>query len=231
VKSRSDLGAIGPLDWFPTPGWESGYIVADPMNPKILYANGPDSASQLVRLSVPTGQWIHVGPNLDPAAGLGASGPLVWNPYDPHELMAAYAQVMSTSDGGRHWTAISPAFGSGRASILSMAASHVSKGLLWVGLARGAIHVTHDHGATWTDASIPNEPQAQVVSIDASHHDPATAFAAVATGDNRPHVFRTRDDGRSWTEVVNGLPVDQASGSVVNAVRTDTVRGAHLSGD
>lgn len=227
VKNRGDLGEIGPLDWYPTPGWESGYIVADPLNPKILYGNGPDAASQLVRISVPTGQWIHVGPNLDPAAHLGTPGPLVWNPFDLHELLVGYSKVMSTADGGRTWKALSPDFTGGRTSILSLAASDVAKGLLWVGFTRGGVRLTRDSGATWTDASIPNA-QGSVVSIDVSHHHPAEAVAAVTTGDNRPHIYRTRDSGKSWTEVVTGLPIDEASGSFVNAVRTDTRRDGLL---
>jgi photosystem II stability/assembly factor-like uncharacterized protein len=221
VKNRGDLGSIGPLDWYPTPGWESGYIVADPLNPKVLYGNGPDSASQLVRISVPTGQWIHVGPNLDPAERLGTPGPLVWNPFDLNELMAGYSNVISTSNGGRDWKPLSPDFTGSRASILALAASDALKGLLWVGLARGGVRVTRDHGATWANVSIPGV-NGGVVSIDASHQNAAEAFAAVATGDNRPHIYRTRDFGRTWTEAVNGLPADEVSGSFVNAVRTDT---------
>ena len=223
VKSRGDLGEIGPLDWYPTPGWESGYIVADPKDAKILYANGPDSASQLVRISVPTGQWIHVGPNLDPVERLGTPGPLAWNPFDPSELLVGYSRVMSTSDGGRTWKAVSPDFATGRGSILALAASSAAKGLLWAGLARGGVRVTRDHGATWTDVSIPNA-QGNVDSIDGSHQNAAEAFAAVTTSDNRPHLYRTRDYGKTWTEVVNGLPADQVSGSFVNVVRTDTNR-------
>jgi len=224
VKNRGDLGSIGPLDWYPTPGWESGYIVADPLNPKVLYGNGPDSASQLVRISVPTGQWIHVGPNLDPAERLGTPGPLVWNPFDLSELMAGYSKVMSTSNGGRDWKPLSPDFTGSRASILALAASDALKGLLWVGLAHGGVRVTRDHGATWANVSIAGV-DGGVVSIDASHQNAAEAFAALDTGDNRPHIYRTRDFGSTWTEAVNGLPADAVSGSFVNAVRTDTRAG------
>lgn len=226
VRSRSDLGSIGPLDWFPTPGWESGYITPDPLNPKIVYANGPDAASQLVRISIAAGnQWIHVGPNLDPAQGLGSSGPLEWSPFNLHELLAGYNKLMSTVDGGRHWRPLSPDLTSGRGSIASLSPSSVAAGLIWVGLPRGDVKLTRDDGVTWIDAPIPGQSaQATVVSIDASHQDAAVAFAAVATGDNRPHVFRTGDFGKTWTEIVAGLPGDEASGSFANVVRADTRR-------
>src|SRR5262249_7297398 len=60
--------------------------------------------------------------------------------------------------------------------------------------------------------------------IDASHQSAASAFAVVTTGDNRAHVFRTRDFGKAWTEVDAGLPADQISGSFANVVRMDTRR-------
>jgi len=135
--------------------------------------------------------------------------------------MAGYSKVMSTSNGGRDWRPLSPDFTGSRASILALAASDALKGLLWVGLAHGGVRVTRDHGATWANGSIPGV-DGGVVSIDPSHQNAAEAFAAVATGDNRPHIYRTRDFGSTWTEAVNGLPVDEASGSFVNAVRTDT---------
>ncbi|HEY6359104.1 MAG TPA: hypothetical protein VIX35_12710, partial [Vicinamibacterales bacterium] len=98
-------------------------------------------------------------------------------------------------------------------------------GVIWVGLPRGDVKLTRDNGVTWIDAPIPSlSAQASVVSIDASHQDAAVAFAAVATGDNRPHVFRTGDFGKTWTEIVAGLPLDQASGSFANVVRADTRR-------
>jgi hypothetical protein len=41
TRNRGDLGAVTNLDWLPHPGYEFGYIVADPLNPKITYAGGP----------------------------------------------------------------------------------------------------------------------------------------------------------------------------------------------
>ena len=56
--------------------------------------------------------------------------------------------------------------------------------------------------------------------MEASHFDPSTAYAAINTfrlDDLRPHILRTRDGGKSWTEVVDGIP----AGGIVNVVRED----------
>ncbi|HKN58185.1 MAG TPA: hypothetical protein VJV97_04995, partial [Gemmatimonadaceae bacterium] len=45
--------------------------------------------------------------------------------------------------------------------------------------------------------------------------------------DLRPHIYRTHDGGKSWTEIVNGIP----TGEVVNSVREDPLRrGLLLAG-
>src|SRR5437588_3766088 len=63
----------------------------------------------------------------------------------------------------------------------------------------------------------------KVSIIEASHFDAQTAYAAINTlrlDDLRPHILRTRDSGKTWTEIVNGIPANEN----VNAVREDPVR-------
>src|SRR5207244_11061360 len=63
----------------------------------------------------------------------------------------------------------------------------------------------------------------KVSLMEASHVDTLVAYAAVnrfRLDDLRPHIYRTKDGGRTWTEVVEGMPSNEA----VNAVREDPVR-------
>jgi hypothetical protein len=59
--------------------------------------------------------------------------------------------------------------------------------------------------------------------MDASHFDARTAYAAVNTfrlDDLRPHIYRTRDGGNTWTHITAGIP----DGGIVNVVREDPRR-------
>jgi hypothetical protein len=59
--------------------------------------------------------------------------------------------------------------------------------------------------------------------MDASHFDVNTAYAAINTirlDDLRPHIYRTRDGGRTWARIVNGID----SGATINVVREDPRR-------
>jgi hypothetical protein len=59
--------------------------------------------------------------------------------------------------------------------------------------------------------------------MDASHFDKNTAYAAVNTirlDDLRPHIYRTTDAGKTWQEIVQGIPPNEN----VNVVREDPLR-------
>ena len=57
--------------------------------------------------------------------------------------------------------------------------------------------------------------------MDAGHFDVNTAYAAVnriRLDDMHPHIYKTNDGGKTWKEIVNGLPADP-----INVVREDPV--------
>jgi hypothetical protein len=94
-----------------------------------------------------------------------------------------------------------------RGYIQAIAPSPRDANLIWVGTSSGLIQVTHD-GATWTEVSPTGLPEHTIVnSMEASAHDPDTAFAAAfARRDTHPYFFRTRDGGKTWEKIVTGLP-------------------------
>jgi photosystem II stability/assembly factor-like uncharacterized protein len=249
--SRGNLGEITPLDWKPVPGWEWGTIVPDPLDPKIVFASG----NGISRITYPSEQWINVSPDMDPAAKLrtGFSQPIVWTPWNQHELLAGFQYLMATTDGGARWAKMSPdltvprnppptpvASAPGqptpppRDAIEAISASSVAPGTIWVGTSNGLVHVTRDNGKSWNDASIramSNLTRANISAIDASHQDAATAYVAMdhhATGDYAPYLYRTHDYGKTWTQIVNGLPTDEPSGSFARVIRSDPKKSGLL---
>lgn len=119
-------------------------------------------------------------------------------------------------------------FGGRGGSIQTVSVSVVAPSTIWVGTTNGLIKKTTDRGKDWDDVSIAGLPaRANITSLEASHFDPQTAYAAVGCngiGDYKPHFYRTRDGGKSWQEIVNGLPTDQPSGSFARVLREDTER-------
>ena len=242
TKSRGNLGAISSIDWYPHAGFEFGTIVVDPLNPDVSYCLGPNLS--ILKVTYRSGQWIECGPDLDPSSGLhlGFDSPMAFSPFNKHELMIGFNKLMATTDGGVHWKAISPDLSVAKgakpgapaafmgSAIASFSPSTIDNGIIWAAASNALVHVTKDHGATWTDVSIPNLKRASISCIDASHTDPATAYVALRYGgndDSRPHYFRTRDFGKTWREISSGLPTDRADG-FAHFIRADSKRDGLL---
>src|SRR5438094_291213 len=233
---RGNDGQITVREWHPVGAEEYGYSAPDPLHATIVYGG------RVTRFDWSTGQVQDVSPEPVRAGRYRwvRTMPLLFSPLDPHVLYFGANVLFQTSDGGHGWRTISPdltrttyavpenvgAFasldpekGKHRGVIYTVAPSPLKAGLLWVGTDDGLIHVTHNEGRTWTDVTpAALTPWSKVSLLEASRFDTLVAYAAVnrfRLADLRPHVYRTGDGGRSWTEMVRGLPAN----AVVNAVR------------
>ncbi|MDT5158549.1 MAG: hypothetical protein QOH51_2906 [Acidobacteriota bacterium] len=240
TASRGDNGAISFRDWRTVGAEEYGYVAADPLNPNIIYGG------KLSRFDKTTGQAQNIAPE---AVRSGKyrflrTAPVLFSPVEPHTLYYAGNVLFKTTNGGASWDIISPdltrekydvpanigvyakpemATMPRRGVIYTVAPSHKDVNTIWAGTDDGLIHITHDGGKTWQNVTPPALTSWSKVSIiDAGHFDNQTAYAAVnrfRLDDLRPHIYRTHDGGKTWTEIVRGLPDDP-----VNVVREDPVR-------
>ncbi|MCH8935636.1 MAG: glycoside hydrolase [Gemmatimonadetes bacterium] len=241
VQSRGDHGQITFREWSSVGVTEYGYVAPDPLNPDIVYGG------RVTRYDRRTGQVQDVSPRplRDGDYRIIRTMPILFSPVDPHTLYFASNTLWKTTTGGQSWDQISPDLSretwevpanvgkyrgtpasrvTRRGVIYTIAPSHTDIDVIWVGTDDGLIHVTHDGGATWSDVT-PSElvPWAKVSLMDASHFDVNTAYAAINTlrlDDLRPHIYRTRDGGATWTHITSGIP----DGGPVNVVREDPER-------
>jgi photosystem II stability/assembly factor-like uncharacterized protein len=249
IVSRSDDGSIDRSDWYDVGGGEAGYIAPDPRDPNIVYA--ADYQGNITRYDRHIGQVkaITEQPELSDAHGAANlehrfqwTAPVMLSLHDPNTLYHAGERLFKTTDGGVHWTAISPDLtrndkekqrvsggditldDSGTEyydTIFALTESPITKGLLWVGTDDGLIQLTKDEGKTWTNITPKDMPEwARVSQIDASPFDAGTAYVAVDRhqfDDLRPYIYRTSDYGKSWTKLTQGIP----DTTFVRAVRED----------
>jgi photosystem II stability/assembly factor-like uncharacterized protein len=244
ILSRGDYGAITFRDWYPVGAEEYGYIAADPLNLDIVYGG------KLTRFSHATRDVQDVSPEAVRSGRFRflRTEPVVFSRVDPHVLYYAGNVLFRTTTGGRSWEVISPDLSRQapevpasvgvyrkpevalslkehrRGVIYAVAPSPLDVNLIWAGTDDGLIHLTRDGGKTWRDVTPPALTSWSKVSmLEASRFDAGTAYAAInrfRLDDLRPHVYRTRDDGLTWTEIVKGLPEN----APVNSVREDPVR-------
>jgi photosystem II stability/assembly factor-like uncharacterized protein len=148
------------------------------------------------------------------------------DPFDPATIYYGSQFVHKSTDRGATWSTISGDLTSNNpewqtfresggltsdvtaaenyTSIVSIAASPLEKGTLWVGTDDGRVHVTRDGGGTWTriDERASEAPEnAWVPMITASPHDAGTAYIVFDNhrrSDMQTYVFRTAEYGSSW---------------------------------
>jgi len=241
IASRGPDGTVTFRDWHPVAAEEYGYVVADPLDPDIIYGG------KLTRYDRRSGQAQSILPQpfRSDEFRMIRTQPILFSPLDPRLLFFATNHLWQTRDGGQHWTQLSPdltrptfeipaSVGKFRDQptaqphqlgvIYAVAPSPLDKNRIWVGSDDGLIHLTNDGGKTWSDVTPPQiGPWWKVSVLEASHFDKNTAYAAVNTirlDDLRPHIYRTKDAGKTWQETVRGIPPNEN----VNTVREDPGR-------
>jgi len=245
TMSRSDYGEITFREWRLLGVEEYGTIAVDPLNENYVYG------ARVTRTDLALGQVQDVAP--EPVRRgeyrYDRTLPLTFSPTDPHKLYFAANVVFETSDGGKSWEVISPdltrksyeppanlgAFaasdpekGKHRGVVYALAGSYLEKGTIWAGTDDGLIQLTRDGGKNWTDVTPAQlTPWSKVSILEASRTEAGTVYAAVnrfRLDDLKPHIYRTRDFGKTWKEIVAGI----ADNAPVNVVREDPVRKGML---
>ena len=238
---------------YPVGGGEPGYIAPDRTDPEVFFA-GSNNGTFLTRYNRRTGELKEVGayprffsgePSKDVKERWQWTYPIIFSYVDPKVLYTTSQRVWRTTNGGDTWEAISGDLSrhdpktfqeSGGpithdmnspeiyGTVFSLAPGKKNINVIWAGSDDGLVHMTRDHGKTWTSVTPPDMPDfGRVSQIDGSDFDDGTAYVAVKKmllGDRAPYIFRTRDYGKSWTKIVNGI----AANDYVHTVREDPVR-------
>ena len=238
ISTRGNDGQITFREWHPVGVEEYGYVAPDPLNSNLIYGG------KVTRYDKRTGQVQSVAPEAIRSNKYRflRTAPLLFSPVDPKTLYFAGNVLFKTTNGGHSWQEISPdltretwdipasvgIFTAGddvkklarRGVIYTIAPSPKDINTIWCGTDDGLIQVTRNGGQSWknvTPAAIASWSQISI--MDAGHFDANTAYAAVnriRVDDMHPHIYKTKDGGATWQEIVQGLPDDP-----INTVRED----------
>ena len=187
IRSRTYGAAITENDWEETAGSESGYVVADPLNPDIVY--GGNYGGYLSRLDHRTGEnrAITVWPDNPMGAGADVlkyrfqwNFPIFFSPHNPKRLYCAGNALFVTENEGASWEQISPDLTTNDKSkqkssggpitqdntsveyyctIFTAAESSLEKDLLWTGSDDGLVHISIDGGKNWDNVTPAGAPK------------------------------------------------------------------------
>ena len=177
--------------------------------------------------------------------------PILFSPHDPDTLYAAANVLFRSTNEGQSWEVISPDLTRNDKSkqgasggpitkdntsveyydtIFAVMESPIQKGTIWTGSDDGLVHLSRDGGRNWNNVT-PSKgimPEwIQINSLEASPHDPATAFVAATMykwDDYKPYLYRTNDYGQTWRKITTGLPEN----SFTRVIREDPNRKGML---
>jgi hypothetical protein len=178
--------------------------------------------------------------------------PLTISPHDHNKLYVGSQFVHQTTDAGQSWQVISPdltlndksrqGFSGGLTGdnigveyagvVFAIAESPKQAGLIWAGTNDGLVQLTRDGGKNWTNVTknIPNLPPWGTVSnIEPSRYDAGAAYITVdfhQVNNRDPFVYRTKDYGKTWKLITNGIPKSMLS--YAHCVREDPTRAGLL---
>jgi photosystem II stability/assembly factor-like uncharacterized protein len=241
IASRGNDGQISFREWHPVGADEYAYVAPDPLNPNIIYGG------KVSRFDKSTGQVQNVAPEAIRSGKYRflRTMPILFSPVDPHVLFLASNVLFKTTTGGQSWDTISPdlsrvspevpqnvgiystpalAKQQRRGVIYSVAPSPSDVNIIWAGTDDGLVHVTWDGGKKWQNVTPPGMTAwSKVSQLDAGHFDVNTVYAAmncIRLDDQKPHIYRTHDGGKTWKEIVKGIP----ESGPVNVIREDPVR-------
>ena len=93
--------------------------------------------------------------------------------------------------------------------VFSIAPSPLKADEIWAGSDTGLLHLTRDGGKSWQNVTPPGlSDWSKIAMIEASRFDPAVAYVAVdrhRLDDQKPYIYRTRDYGKTWQPIANGI--------------------------
>jgi len=173
-------------------------------------------------------------PNPDIKLRFNWNSAISMNPHDNETIYFGSQFVHKSTNQGHTWELISPdlttnnpekqkqhesggitmdATGAeNHCTILAIEPSTLDENILWVGTDDGNVQLTLDGGKTWSNltANIKGMPkEAWIPQIRASKYNKAEAYVVVNNYrqfDFKPYVFRTRDYGKTWENILEGKP-------------------------
>jgi photosystem II stability/assembly factor-like uncharacterized protein len=238
IASRGNGGQISFREFMGVGADEYAYIAPDPKDSDIIYGG------RVMKFNKKTGQSQNVAPE---ALRSGKyrfvrTMPLLFHPADDNMLLFATNVLWKTMNGGQSWEIISPDLTyeqpevppsvgdfktpemetmDRRGVIYALGPSPLDVNTIWAGTDDGRVHVTTDGGKNWTEVTPPAMKSWEKVSqIDASHFYKDRAYIAINAirrDDMTPYIYRTRDGGKTWKLITNGLNPN----GPVNVVRED----------
>jgi photosystem II stability/assembly factor-like uncharacterized protein len=156
--------------------------------------------------------------------------PIFFSPHNPKKLYAASQNLHVTYNGGESWELASPDLTRNDASklgssggpitkdntsveyyctIFAAGESPYEKDFIITGSDDGVVSLTRDGGKNWSKITPAEMPEWSMVnSVEFDPFEKGSVYIAATRyklGDYKPYLFKTKDYGKTWTKITDGI--------------------------
>lgn len=241
-------GGISNSRWENLYGGDGFWVLPDPTSPDHVYAEYQGGNIAWINRKTLEQKAIQPKPGYKEKFRFNWNTPMALSPHDRSVLYLGSQYLHKTRDHGTTWERISPDLTTNNplkqqqeksggitvdnssaemhTTIYSISESPKAAGTIWVGTDDGNVQVTTNGGTSWTNVTkaLKLGPDNWISWVEASQHDAGTAYVAVDRhmwGDMAPHLFVTRDGGKSFTRLAG--PATAAVRGYAHVIKEDRV--------
>jgi photosystem II stability/assembly factor-like uncharacterized protein len=170
------------------------------------------------------------------ANGIDRSDRFNWNtsiamdPNDHNVLYLGSHRLYRTSNGAGNWSPISGDLTDGPAApgsniISTVGLTAADSDVIYVGTGDANVWVTTDGGSNWHNRSA-GLPDRWVTRVTGDPHDASVAYVTLSgyqLAEWIPHIFKTDDNGLTWTPIAGDLPDAPINDVIVDPVDAQTL--------
>ncbi|HVF36052.1 MAG TPA: sialidase, partial [Candidatus Saccharimonadia bacterium] len=241
-------GGITNHQWENMYGGDGFWMFSDPADPDYIYAEYQGGNIARIHRTTHEARSIQPTARLGEKLRFNWNAPIHLSPNEKGTIYIGAQYLFRSRDQGASWDRISPDLTTNdprkqqqeqsggitvdnssaemHTTIYSISESPKNGKVIWVGTDDGNLQLTRDGGGSWSNVAgnVRKLPKHSWVSwVEASRHDAATAYVAFdrhMEGDTEPHVFVTRDYGRTFTRIAGAA---QGIRGYAHVIREDTV--------
>lgn len=208
---RTTTGGLS--DWQTIFGGDGFQPLVSATNTNIIYALSQNG--NLVKSTNNAGSFFGAANGITGSDRNNWDTPISFDPQNSDVLYYGTQRLWKTTNGAGNWTAISGDLSNGSGfgnltfgTITSIDVSPLDGDMIIVGTDDSQIWITKDGGNSWNNVS-STLPDLWTTKVLADRDDPNSfyvTFSGYRYGANLGHIFKTNDNGLSWTDIGSDLP-------------------------
>jgi photosystem II stability/assembly factor-like uncharacterized protein len=206
---RTLTGSLG--DWDRILGGDGFYVIVDPDNPDIIYAE-----SQFGGLAKSTdggSSFSYALNGIDGDEPTNWSTPVVMDPNNPNTLYYGTHSLYRTENSAGVWEKVSPKLTDHDSerrlgTITTISVAPTNSNVIYVGTDDSYVWVSEDYGESWRTISddLPFRWVTRVAVDPTDENIVYATFSGLKWRDPEPRVFRSSDMGETWQNISGNLP-------------------------